>query len=199
MKQGRRVWYKNVKVELEKMGYTCTEVDHTVFVHFRDNTISIIVLYVDDFTLVCRDINLITADKKALIEAYNMTDLGEIAYILGIHVIRDREAEQITLLQQKYIKEILEQFRKSDVRPISTPMLTNEHLTKLQSPKIDMKSCQHALGALIYPMLGTYLDLTYAVGALRRHAATPGKEHRQALESVFCYLQATKDWCLVFQ
>jgi transposase InsO family protein len=198
-KQGGRVWYKNVKAELEKMGYTRTEADHAVFVRFLDNVVSIIVLYVDDFTLVCRDISLILGDKEKLMEVYDMTDLGEIAWILGIHVTRDREAGRITLSQQRYIEEILERFGKSDVRPISTPALANEHFKKLTSAEVDVKSYQRALGALMYPMLGTRPDLAYAVGALGRHAATPGEEHERALDRVFRYLQATKDWCLVYQ
>jgi hypothetical protein len=74
------------------MGYMHTEADHTVFVRFQDGVISIILLYVNDFTMVCRDIKVINGDKDALMEVYNMTDLGEIAYILGIQVIQDHEA-----------------------------------------------------------------------------------------------------------
>ena len=85
-KQGGRVWYKNVKAELERMGYNRTEADHTVFVRYRDCVVSIIVLYVDDFTLVCEDINIILHDKEALKAAYNMTDLGKLMYILGMHI-----------------------------------------------------------------------------------------------------------------
>jgi hypothetical protein len=92
--------------------------------------------------------------------------------------MRDCKAGQIELLQQCYIEDILKCFGKSDVHPISTPALTNEHLTKLTSPKIDVKSFQHALGPIMYPMLGTRPDIAYAVGALRRHAATPGDEHQ---------------------
>ena len=51
----------------------------------------------------------------------------------------------------------------------------------------------------MYPMLGTRLDLAYAVGALGRHAATPGEGHQRALDRVFRYLRATKDWRLVYQ
>ena len=44
-----------------------------------------------------------------------MTDLGEISYILGIHITWDREAGWIELSQQKYIEEILDHFKKSNV------------------------------------------------------------------------------------
>jgi hypothetical protein len=50
----------------------------------------------------------------------------------------------------------------------------------------------------MYPMLETCLDLTYAVGALGRHAANPGEEYQRALDRVFRYLKATKDWTLVY-
>ena len=84
-----------------------------------------------------------------------MTDLGELTYILGMHIMWNHKAGRIELSQQHYIEDILKRYGKSDVRPISTPALTNKHLTKLISPKINIKSFQHALGAIMYPMLGT--------------------------------------------
>jgi hypothetical protein len=64
---------------------------------------------------------------------------------------------------------MLERYEKSDVNPISTPALTNEHLTKLLLPEVDAKSYQRALGALMYPMLGTRPDLAYAIEAHKLH------------------------------
>ena len=148
-KQGSRIWYKNVKAELESMGYMCTEANHAVFIRYQDGIVSIIVLYVDDFTLVCKDIEIIMKDKETLNKVYNMTDLGELTYILSMHVKWDRQAGHIELSQLRYIKEILERYGKSDVTPISTPTLTNQHLTKLQSPDVDTKSYQRALSALM--------------------------------------------------
>jgi len=43
----------------------------------------------------------------------------------------------------------------------------------------------------MYPMLGTHLDLAYAIRALGRHAANPGEEHKHTLDWVFQYFQAT--------
>ena len=86
----------------------------------------------------------------------------------------------------------------SDSHPISTPALTNKHLVKLELPEISTKSYQHALGALMYPMLGTCPDLSYAIAALGRHAANPGLDHQRTLEGVFRYLRATRGKQLVF-
>jgi len=81
--------------------------------------------------------------------------LGEIAYILGIQVKHDHDASRIELSQHRQIEDILECFRKTDIWTISTPALANEHLHKLETPEIDVKSYQQAVGALMYPMLGT--------------------------------------------
>jgi len=87
----------------------------------------------------------------------------------------------------------------SNSRPISTPALPNECLIKLSSPKVNTKSYQRALGSLMYPMLGTRPDLSYAIAALGRHAANPGPDHQRALKRVFQYLQGTSDQQLVFE
>jgi hypothetical protein len=141
----------------------------------------------------------IKRDKEALKGGYQMTDLGELSWILGIHVTWDRSTGQITLSQEKYINDILEQFGKSDARTISTPSLANKHLTKLTSPEVDPKPYQQMLGALMYAMLGTHPDLAFTMAALGWHAANPGPDHQHALNRTFRYLKAMKDNCLTFQ
>ena len=106
-KQEGCVWYNNIRTTLKTMGYTCTESDHAIFIHFQDGKVSIIALYVDDFTMACEDLAIIEQDKEELKKHYQMTDLGELTWILGMHVTWDHKAGQIDLSQQKYIKEIL--------------------------------------------------------------------------------------------
>src|SRR5258707_682749 len=198
-KQGGRVWYDDIRSSLQSMGYEHTEADHAVFIHMCNSAHSIIALYVDDITMVLKNLETINQDKEALKKQYEMMDLGEIAWILGIHVTRDRNAGWIALSQEKFITETLERFGKGDVHPISTPALANEHLKKLTNPEIDVRSYQSAVGALMYPMLGTRPDLAYTVAALGRHAASPGADHQRALDRAFQYLRATSDRQLIFQ
>jgi hypothetical protein len=82
-----------------------------------------------------------------------------------MHVVRDRTTGFISLSQEKHSQEILARFNKTDVRPISTPALANERLQKLAEAQVDIKTYQSALGALMYPMIGSRPDLAYAVGA----------------------------------
>jgi transposase InsO family protein len=198
-KQGGRVWYEDIRDTLKTMGYQRTEADHAIFSRNNNNTLSIIALYVDDITMVSKDLGVINQDKNMLKRRYEMTDLGEMSWILGVHITRNRLEGWIALSQEKYINEILDRFEKSDVRPISTPTLPNEHLVKLPSPEVNAKLYQRMVGALMYTMLGTRPDLAYTVATLGRHAANPGDDHQQALDRAFRYLRTTKNSCLVFQ
>src|SRR5258708_27725922 len=184
-KQGGRVWYDDIRSSLQSMGYEHTEADHAVFIHMRNGTRSIIALYVNDITMVSKNLETINQDKEALKKHYEMMDLGEIAWILGIRVTRDRNAGWIALSQEKFITETLERFSKGDVRPISTPALANEHLKKLTNPEINVRLYQSAVGALMYPMLGTRPDLPYPVAALARQPASPGANHQRSVDCMF--------------
>jgi hypothetical protein len=148
-KQGGRVWYEDVCATLTELGYKRIEADHAVFIRRIGDVLSIIALYVDDFNLVgppgSPDIQ---KDKEVLKRKYQMTDLGEVSWILGIHVTRNMEEGWISLSQEKYLEEVLERFDMANLRPISTPSLANHHLVRLPSPEVDAKHFQSALGAL---------------------------------------------------
>ena len=137
-------------------------------------------------------------DKETLKKKYHMTDLGEISWILSIHVTQDHKEGWITLSQQKYLEEVLERFDKANIRPISTPSLPNHHLVHLPSPEVDAKHFQHALRALMYLMLGTRPDIAYTIAALGHHAANPGIKHQHALDHLFRYLHGSLDYKLVY-
>jgi hypothetical protein len=128
-----------------------------------------------------------------------MTNLGELSWILGMHIVCDRTTGSISLSQEKYSLEILARFNKADVRPISTPALANECLQKSAEAQVNIKAYQSALGALMYPMIGSRPDLAYTVGALGRHTASPSEDHQRALNCAFRYLRATSTHCLLYQ
>jgi hypothetical protein len=126
-----------------------------------------------------------------------MTDLGEIGWILGICITHDHNKGTISLSQEKFIREVLEHYGMTNACPISTPTLANKCLVKLPFSEINAKAYQHALGSIIYPMLGTWPDLGYAIAALGCHTMNPGPNHQCTLERVLQYLWATVNHQLV--
>jgi hypothetical protein len=105
----------------------------------------------------------------------------------------------IVVSQQQYTEDVLQKFSKADICPISTPALANKHLIKLDSPEIDAKLYQHAVGTLMYLTLRTCPDLSYAVGVLGCYSTNLGPDHQCALDCVFKYLRTTSNCRLVFQ
>lgn len=148
--------------------------------------------------IFAKDLAIARIVKDELGVPYEMKDLGPAHWILDMEIIRDRTRRTITLSQRQYVEDILKSHDMANCRPISTPMAANIKLVKVDIPEVDEKVYQSALGSLMYVMLGTHPDLAFAVGALSKHAACPGKEHWTALMRVYRYLRGTTDRALVF-
>lgn len=67
--------------------------------------------------------------KTQMSKRYEMKDLGELHFILGLQVKRDRSARTLHLSQQHYIETILERFNVSDLRPTKSPLPSNTLLS----------------------------------------------------------------------
>jgi len=126
-KQGSHVWYEDMRGTLSELGYTRTEADHAVFVHPSDGIPDIITLYVDDMGLISESLERILQDKEALRQFYQMTNLGEMGWILGIQIIQDHEKGTLALSQEKFIKEILERYGMSNSHPVANAVRDIEH------------------------------------------------------------------------
>ena len=100
-KQGGHVWYIDFSRTLLTLSYTPTQADHAIFMRESPDTFpDIISTYVDDMGLISESLERINQDKEALRQHYEMTDLGEMGWILGIHVTCDREKRMISLSQK---------------------------------------------------------------------------------------------------
>jgi Reverse transcriptase (RNA-dependent DNA polymerase) len=61
------------------------------------------ILYVDDLLFVTNDMSMLRETKKILYEFFEMKHLGEISYVLGLKIHRDRSQGILGLSQQTYI------------------------------------------------------------------------------------------------
>ncbi|TFY56500.1 hypothetical protein EVJ58_g7601 [Rhodofomes roseus] len=185
VKQAGRKWYKKVKAEFEALGFTRSNADHGMSYKNDDGKLVIIAIYVDDMLIFSNSTAAHDATKSGLFE---MTDLGEVHWILNMELTRDRANRTLNLLQCQYIETILDRHGMADCKPVATPMVQNQKLTKLDVPEIDPQPYQQALSSLMYAMVGTRPNIAYTVGALSQHSATPGQEHWVVLKRVFRYL-----------
>ncbi|TFY76618.1 hypothetical protein EWM64_g7394 [Hericium alpestre] len=102
LKQAGRVWYLRIKSEFEKLGYTRIDSDHSFFTKWacEDSTILYAAIYVDDIILISNSMDTLLKAKEALKCLFNMSDLGEVHWVLGLEVICNRNARTIALSQR---------------------------------------------------------------------------------------------------
>ena len=134
-----------------------------------------------------------------------ITDLGELHWLLGIEIKHDRNKKTIHLSQRSYISSILCRYNFQDLKPVSIPMDTNIRLTTSQSPSTTVeiaKMCDipyhKVVGSLMYAALGTRPDIAFAVQTVSHFSINPGPAHWEAVKHIFCYLKGTIDLWLSY-
>jgi transposase InsO family protein len=200
LKQSARCWNLELHKYLISNGYTQCTADPCVYVKRDGESFLWLSLYVDDLILACNDTDMLCREKKLLGSGFEMTDQGEIGFILGVLVERDRTKRVMTLSQHAYLQEVLERYGMSDCKQTTTPCDLSATLTKL---RIDEEVCRHVqyqsvVGSLLYAALATRPDLAHAVGVLARHVAAPGERHWTAAKRVLRYVRGTVGAKLTF-
>ena len=99
-----------------------------------------------------------------------MKDLGDIHYILGLHVIQDRPYQMLYLSQVKYIWSILQKYGMEDCKSLATPLDADDKLSKDMFPltnednnKMIEVPYQNAVDSLVYAMIGTRADIAFVI------------------------------------
>jgi Reverse transcriptase (RNA-dependent DNA polymerase) len=98
----------------------------------RDGFLTVVAVHVDDCTIAASSMALIDEFKAELRKYVEVTDLGELHWLLGIEIKRDRTHQLIHLSQRSYIAAILRRFNLEDARSLSTPMEPNVHYSSAQ-------------------------------------------------------------------
>jgi hypothetical protein len=90
LKQTSRRWYLKFDEVIKKFGFIENQVDNCIYIKTKGSMFIILVLYVDDILLVCSDKNLLHETKRFFSSNFDMKDLGDASYVLGIEIHRDR-------------------------------------------------------------------------------------------------------------
>ena len=165
-----------------------------------------LVLYVDDIFLPANDIDMLIKTKQLLFSHFDMKDLREASYVLGIQILRDRPSGILRLSQQTYIERILKRFNMQSCSSGKTPIVKGDRFTKGQCPQNDierdrMKAIPYSLvvGSLMYVYVYTHPDIAFVVSVLGRHLSDPSQSNWKVVKKVLRYLQGTKDLMLTYR
>ena len=87
----------------------------------------VITIYVDDLIIVGDSAMEIDHVKSLLKQEFEMKDLGELRYFLGIEVIRTPKG--IWLSHRQYALDMLSKYGMADCKPIAMPLDVNAKLS----------------------------------------------------------------------
>lgn len=91
---------------MKDTGLTQSQADLCIYYNIEDNKMIIVAVYVDDLLLLSNDRMLTNKMKKSLMDSFNMKELGETHYILGMQIKRDHTKGKLWIDQEAYIKDI---------------------------------------------------------------------------------------------
>ena len=101
-----------------------------------------------------------------------------------MEITRDINSGLLFLSQQSNIKKVLHHFNMHDAKSVSTPIASHFKLSALQCASTDEDSeymsrvpYSSVVGSLMYAMVCSRPDLSYAMSLVSRYMANPSKEH----------------------
>ena len=77
----------------------------------------------DDIFLATNDKGFLYEVKQFLSKNFDMKDMSEASYVIGIKIHRERSQSILGLSQETYINKVLERFRMKACSPSITPIV----------------------------------------------------------------------------
>ena len=90
LKQASRQWNLKFNQAMLKDGFTMVKEDHCVHIKCSNIGFIILSLFVDDILIAGHDKKLIDVTKKWLSLNFEMKNMGEASYVLGVKFFKDR-------------------------------------------------------------------------------------------------------------
>jgi len=178
LKQSPRAWFDRFRWVMCNMGYRQCNGDHTVFDHHSNNRVTIFAVYVDDIIITGDDTLEIARLKKNLSKEFEVKDVGQLRYFLGIEIARSPRG--IVLSQRKYVLDLINETGMLGCRTASTPIEQNHKLCAQSGHPVDKEKYQRLVGRLIY-LCHTRPDITYVVSVVSRYMHDPRSGHMDAV------------------
>jgi hypothetical protein len=195
LKQAPRVWYERIDTWLRNQGLIRSKNDPNLYFYTNSQgQYTIVLLYVDDLLVTGDNDSMIKTIQQALLENFEMTDLGEAKQYLGVEF--EYHSSGIYIHQRAYILNLLKRFNMETCKPSPLSMDPGCQLSKTMETKpVDLQFYRSLVGSLIY-VTNTRLDVCYAISSVSRFMDAPEEAHLQAAKQILRYLKGTIDFAL---
>ena len=198
LKQSGRNWNELFHTFLSSDGFKQSLSDTCVYTKLTNESIIIVIIWVDDVLIACNDLHVLDDFKNNLSQKFRMKDLGELSWFLGIKF--DQTDNCITMNQSKNISKMLHRFNMNDCHPKPSPCVaTATNFDIADSKACNQKLYQEIIGSLIYVMSCTRPDICFIVSKLSQFMHSPTNTHMNMAKNVLKYLKGTMNYCLTFK
>ncbi|KAM2879538.1 hypothetical protein FF1_015021 [Malus domestica] len=188
LKQSPHAWFDKFTQVMKKNGYHQSHFDHTLFVKWRKDKVTALIIYVDDMIISGDDHDEISKLQNNLEAGFEMKNLGDLKYFLGVEVARSSKG--IFLSQRKYVLDLLKETGMLGCKPVDTPIVEKHHLHLDPDQKtVDKGRYQRLVGRLIY-LAHTRPDIAYVVSVVSQFMHSPSVDHMAAVMRILAYLKS---------
>ena len=184
---------------MKALGFKCLFSDAGIFYCKVKGNLIIAVVHVDDAMFFGKDLKLVNQKKQLFMDKWECRDLGEAKEFLCMHI--QRKGQDVYLDQTVYLQKVIQRFGMENAKAAPTPLPTGwnpKENTGKADPKL-IKDYQTIIRSLLYIVIGTCPDISYAVMKLATFAANPSHEHWEKVKYILRYLLGSKDYRLVYR
>ena len=197
LKQAPRAWNSRIEKYFQVNGFSKCPREHALHCKVHKNgDILIVCLYVDDLIFIGKNPGMFEDFKKVMTKEFEMTNIGLMAYYLGIEVKQMEDG--IFISQEGYEEDILKKFEMLNSNLVSTPVECGVKLSKHDNEeKVNPTFFKSMVGSLRY-LTCIRPDILFGTVLVNRYMEAPTMTHLKAAKRILCYLKGTLDYGLLY-
>jgi hypothetical protein len=206
LKQAGREWGMLFSAFLVSWGFVRSTIDTCLFTYAKDKIILWVLVYVDDCLIVENDESLRSRFVTDLGKRFPVDDRGELEWLLGVAITRERDHNVLSLSQESYIKDLVEKYAShvsaGHTRKYDTPMEEGLRLSVDDCPAPNSEAAEQMaprkvvymalVGAFLWLANMTRNEISHVTSQLARFISNPGVTHFNAAMRVLTYLDNTR-------
>jgi transposase InsO family protein len=198
LKQAGLAWWRALKQSMEEMGFVSLTSDAGIFIYRKNGFLVVAVIYVDDAIFCGPNKALVIAMKETFMRRWETRDLGEVTEFLRMRITR--EGRSIHIDQCAYLRVVLERCGMLNAKSAATPLPAGYVPKPSEEPANPERRSrfQVVIGSLLYLMLGTRPDISFAVTKLAQYSANPSEDHLSKALYICHYLVGTQNYRLTY-
>ena len=191
LKQASRMWRSTFHDFLIELGFQQVHIETCMYVKKTQHSLSIIVVYVDDFILGSTDeIEYIHIERK-LVEKFKAKKFNLLDRFLGMNF--KKNDNKIFINQKDIISQMCTDYNLESGKEIEMPWPGGfiDPKPDEQVPFTNEKVYRSAIGTLLWIAMCTRPDIAYYVSFLSTFSNKPMKIHWEHVKKIITYLRST--------